>query len=425
MNPELIAFVEGLVMGTVTNAKGGLLSFVYSKEWLGSARAHPLSVSMPLAEETYADRKIRQFLWGLLPDSDTVLREWAQRYQVSPRNIFGLISHVGEDCAGAVQFVRPERLDAVRQGAPPEIEWLDESGVAERLRALRQNPSAWRMARDRGQFSLAGAQPKTALLYEDGRWGVPAGRVPTTHILKPPASEFDGHAENEHFCLELARTFGLPVANSEVRKFKDEIAIVVERYDRIRSANGIHRIHQEDMCQATGLPPTQKYQAEGDPSVRTIVDLLSNTSRAPEADRRTFVDAVAFNWFIAGTDAHAKNYSLLLGAGPTVRFAPLYDLASILPYPGMRPIGLKLAMKIGGEYGLRNIAKRQWKKLAAETHLNSEDLVRTLLTMAKSMPDHVATVQKGSKQGGLTHPIIDRLSERLIAWAKECEDRLQ
>lgn len=191
------------------------------------------------------------------------------------------------------------------------------------------------------------------------------------------------------------------------------------------SANGIHRIHQEDMCQATGLPPTQKYQADGGQGVRTIVDLLSNTSRAPETDRQAFVNAVAFNWFIAGTDAHAKNYSLLLGAGPTVRFAPLYDLASVLPYPGMRPIGLKLAMKIGGEYGLRNIGLRQWKKLAAETHLNPEELVRSLLSMSQSMPDHVATVQTRSKQEGLTHPIIDLLSGRLIAWANECEERLK
>lgn len=59
MNPELIALVEGLVMGTLTNDKGGLLSFVYSKEWLGSPRAYPLPVSMPLAEEAYADRKVR------------------------------------------------------------------------------------------------------------------------------------------------------------------------------------------------------------------------------------------------------------------------------------------------------------------------------------------------------------------------------
>jgi serine/threonine-protein kinase HipA len=425
MKPELIAFAEGLVMGTVTNAKGGVLTFVYSKEWLQFPRAYPLSVSMPLSDEEHGDRKIHPFLWGLLPDNEIVLGQWARRYHVSPRNVFGLIAHVGEDCAGAVQFVRPERLDAVRQDAPAEIEWLDESGVAERLRALRQDQSAWRIARDTGQFSLAGAQPKTALLFEKSRWGVPAGRIPTTHILKPPTGEFDGHAENEHFCLELARTFHLPVANSQVRKFRDEIAIVIERYDRIRTDSSIRRVHQEDMCQALGLAPTQKYQADGGPGVRAIAELLSNTSTVPQEDKQTFVNAVAFNWFIAGTDAHAKNYALLLGAGSRIRLAPLYDLASALPYPGMRPIGLKLAMKIGGEYRLRNIAARQWKKLALETHLNPDELLASLRAMAKHMPDDVAAVRKRSRDEGLAHEIIDRLSERLIARAKECEDRLK
>lgn len=425
MKAELIAFAEGLAMGTVTNAKGGVLTFVYSKEWLQSPRAYPLSVSMPLSDEGHGHRKIQPFLWGLLPDNEIVLGQWARRYHVSPRNIFGLISHVGEDCAGAVQFVRPERLAAVQRDAPVEIQWLDESGVAERLRALRQDQSAWRIARDTGQFSLAGAQPKTALLLEKGRWGVPAGRIPTTHILKPPTGEFDGHAENEHFCLELARAFQLPVANSQVRKFNDEIAIVIERYDRIRTDSNIRRVHQEDTCQALGLPPTQKYQADGGPGVRAIAELLSNASTTPQEDQKTFVNAIAFNWFIGGTDAHAKNYALLLGAGPRIRLAPLYDLGSALPYPGMRPIGLKLAMKIGGEYGLRNIAARQWRKLAFETHLSPDELLTSLLAMAKYMPEHVAAVHKRSREEGLSHGIIDRLSEKLIDRAKECEECLK
>jgi hypothetical protein len=87
---------------------------------------------------------------------------------------------------------------------------------------------------DTGQFSLAGAQPKTALLFERKRWGVPSGRIPTTHILEPPTGEWDGHAENEHFSLQLARALGLIVPNSSVLRFQDEIAIVVERYDRAR-----------------------------------------------------------------------------------------------------------------------------------------------------------------------------------------------
>jgi serine/threonine-protein kinase HipA len=425
MTTQLIAFAEGLVVGTVTNAKGGRLSFLYSDEWLASPGAYPLSVSMPLSPDEQGYRRIHPFLWGLLPDNEIVLGQWARKFHVSPRNVFGLISNVGEDCAGAVQFVKPERLDAVRPAGPPEVQWLDEAGVADRLRTLRRDQSAWRIARDTGQFSLAGAQPKTALLLEKGRWGVPSGRTPTTHILKPPTGEFDGHAENEHFCLELARSLQLPVANSEIRRFKDEIAIVIERYDRVRTGRTIRRVHQEDICQAMGLPPTQKYQSDGGPSIRTIAELLTKSSTAPSEDIHTFVNAVAFNWFIAGPDAHAKNYALLLGAESRIRFAPLYDLASALPYPGMRPIGLKLAMKIGGEYALRNIAARHWRRLAAETHLNPEKLLANLGAIAQAMPDHVATIRERSNQEGLAHPILARLSERLIVRARECQRLLK
>ncbi len=349
----------------------------------------------------------------------------AHKFYVSPRNVFGLISNVGEDCAGAVQFVRPDRLDAVRAGAEPEIQWLNEAGVAERLRALRQDQSAWRIARDTGQFSLARAQPTTALLLQNGRWGVPSGRVPTTHILKPPTGEFDGHAENEHFCLELARSFNLPVANSEIRRFEDQIAIVIERYDRVRTGGAIRRIHQEDVCQAMGLLPTRKYQSDGGPGVHEIAELLSTFSTAPVEDTKTFVAAIGFNWLVAGTDAHAKNYALLLGSEARIRLAPLYDLASALPYPGMRPIGLKLAMKIGGEYGLRNIAARHWRRFAAEAHQNPDDVSANLRATAGAMPDHVSAIQKRVKNDGFAHPIVDRLSEKLIDRAKECQRLLQ
>src|SRR5262249_20756779 len=134
--------------------------------------------------------------------------------------------------AGAVQFVTPARLDAIRSGEEDKVEWLAERDVATRLQILREDHAAWRLPRDTGQVSLARAQPKTALLLQRGRWGVPSGRVPTTHILKPPTGHFDGHAENEHICLMLARSFGLPAARSSVMRFENEIAIAIERYDR-------------------------------------------------------------------------------------------------------------------------------------------------------------------------------------------------
>jgi serine/threonine-protein kinase HipA len=349
MTEELVALLAGKEVGRVRRDARGRLTFVYNDAWRQAEGAYPLSLSMPLASAEHRPAVIEAFLWGLLPDNELVLSRWAQKFQISARSAFAFISHVGEDCAGAVQFVSPDRLEVLQSGHQDAVEWLDEKKIAERLKALREDHAAWRLPRDTGQFSLAGAQPKTALLLKDSRWGIPSGRIPTTHILKPPTGHFDGHAENEHICLSLARSLGLPAAQSKVLRFEKEIAIAVERYDRLQSGNKIIRVHQEDMCQALGIMPTKKYQNEGGPDSADCVDLLRTQSSEREADVGTFVNAIGFNWLIAGTDAHAKNYSLLIAEGPRVRLAPLYDLASVLPYDEFDIHKVKLAMKVGGE----------------------------------------------------------------------------
>ena len=331
-----------------------------------------------------------------------------------------MIANVGEDCAGAVQFVRPERLDEVQSGAADKVEWLDETDIAGRLHALREDHAAWRLPRDTGQFSLAGAQPKTALLFDNGRWGIPSGRLPTTHILKPPTGHFVGHAENEHVCLALARALGMPAAVSRVARFGEEIAIVVERYDRVRLGNEIVRVHQEDMCQALAVSPTRKYQNEGGPSVAAIVELLRTHSSERADDIETFIDAIGFNWLIAGTDAHAKNYSLLLSSGPRVRLAPLYDVASILPYDDFDMHKIKLSMKIGGEYRLPDVGLRQWRKLAKEVRVDEGRLIDRLVAMAEQMPDAITAIRAAARHDGLDQPVVERLEARLVERAKEC-----
>lgn len=90
-----------------------------------------------------------------------------------------------------------------------------------------------------GRFSLTGAQAKTALLYdgERDRWGLPSGRI-KTHILKPAIRGLDDHDLNEHLCLEAARRLGLPAAESKVWRFGDQTAVVIRRYDRLRTPDG-------------------------------------------------------------------------------------------------------------------------------------------------------------------------------------------
>ncbi len=423
MTEEVVALLDGAVVGTVRRRRDRL-SFVYDAGWRSSPTAYPLSLSLPLAAAEHPHAPIAAYLWGLLPDNEQILERWARRFHVSARNVFALIAHVGEDCAGAVQFVHRDRVALFTGEVPGKIEWLDESAIAERLRDLRSDQSAWRRQSDAGQFSLAGAQPKTALLHVNGRWGIPSGRHPTTHILKPPSPKFDGHIENEHVALELGRALGLPTATSRVLRFAGEPAIVVERYDRVQRGDTIVRLHQEDTCQALSLPPSRKYESDGGPGVRTIVELLRENSRSRREDVQTFIDAIAFNWLIAGTDAHAKNYSLFVDPSG-VRLTPLYDLASALPYPHVDTERMKLAMKLGGEYRLRLIARRHWLKLAAEVRQDADVVLARVEHMAGALPDAAADVARRAHADGLAHDILPRLTDLLCARAQRCLETLR
>jgi serine/threonine-protein kinase HipA len=204
---------------------------------------------------------------------------------------------------------------------------------------------------------------------------------------------------------------------------QEGIAIVVERYDRQRKGNDIIRVHQEDVCQALGIMPTKKYQNEGGPSAFDIVQLLRTYSTDREADLETFIDALGFNWIIAGTDAHAKNYSLLL-SGRRIRLAPLYDVASILPYDDFDFQKMKLAMKVGGEYKLSLIGLRQWQKFARQMRIDTDALVERLAAMAERLPDEVNAARAGARSEGLDAPIIERLAKELIERANACRKSL-
>lgn len=423
MTTELVALLNEVEAGRVRRGPGGRLSFSYNDAWRQAADAYPLSLSMPLAAREHGHAAIEAFLWGLLPDNQHVLDRWAAKFQVSARNVFALIAEVGEDCAGAVQFIKPERIEVQLSGAEDAVEWLDEAAIAERLTVLRADHAAWRLPRDTGQFSLAGAQPKTALLFQGGRWGIPSGRIPTTHILKPPTVHFDGHAQNEHICLMLARALGLPTAQSRVMRFGDETAIVVERYDRQEQGIRLVRVHQEDICQSLSVMPTKKYQNEGGPGPLDIIGLINTYSTTADTDLDTFVGSMAFNWLIAGTDAHAKNFSLLLGARQ-VRLAPLYDVASLLPYDRVHLRKIKLAMKIGDTCKLDQIGLRQWQKFASDARLDEAALVDQIVLMASQLPDELRRVVATANEAGFRGAIIDRLVAQLVERAEACRRAL-
>lgn len=402
------------------------LQFRYEQSWQVLFESFPLSVSMPLAAQVHGDRRVRPFLAGLLPDNNRVLEQWGKRFKVSPRNAFALLQHVGEECAGAVQFVRPDRV-SVWESDPDhgEIDWLSRKELEGRIRLLIQDFSAARSDSDEGHFSLAGAQSKTALyrVPKGRRWGIPSGSIPTTHILKPATGNYDGLVINEHICLQLARRCGLPSAESTIEMIAGIPVIVVERFDRYREDDRVRRVHQEDMCQALGVPPEDKYQNQGGPPPLQIVKLIREASADALPDVNRFVDALIFNWLVAGTDAHAKNYSLLIAPGGHVRLSPLYDLSSSVPYPRqIDPHKAKLAMKIGGNYKLASIGRREWTKCAEELHIDSADVFERIETLANRMHAALDPVVESTIKQGVDHPVIRRLRNGL---KKRIRDRVK
>ncbi len=426
MTEELHALAGNAMMGRVLwDRQRDRLSFVYEEEWRSDAGSYPISLSMPLSAAEHGHKALEPFLWGLLPDNDGVLKRWGERFHVSPRHAFQLLSHVGEECAGAVQLVRPERAAKWLKGSDTgSVKWMDESEIAGRVHLLLKDHSVARTGADAGQFSLAGAQPKTGFHYDPkrDRWGVPSGTIPTTHIFKPATGNFDGYAENEHFCITLARALDMPVASSVIQYFDGAAVIVVERYDRVRIGTKVTRIHQEDMCQALARMPQMKYQNQGGPSPVEIIGLIREHATSRQEDEARFMDALVFNWLISGTDAHAKNYSFLIAPQGQVRLSPLYDLTSALPYPSqIAPREATLAMKIGGKYKLLAVGAREWKKSAGELRLDFDALRARILHLTSLLPDTARNVAQEIKAQGIAHDVIGRLAESLAERARKCE----
>ena len=426
MNDDvLIALVGGDELGRVERQRTTRrLRFVYDDGWRTARSAFPLSISLPLAAAEHAHGPVEAFLWNLLPDDDAVQERWAGSFEVATHDAFALLAHVGEDCAGAARLVNPDRAAAIARGPDVQVEWLDQRELARRLRTLRADRSASRAPADAGRFTLAGAQAKTAFHCDDHRVGVPAGRTATTHIFKPPIAGLEGACENEHFCLSLARTLGLPTASSRVLRVEDETALVIERYDRARVADvpGVTRLHQEDLCQAFGLLPTRKYQRDGGPTPERVVELLRARSSRRDRDVATFVDALAFHWLIGSVDAHAKNYSLLHEAGGHVRLAPLYDVMSHLPYGHARE--LELAMAIGGSRRLHEIDAGHWRAAVRAFGLDETATLARIARLAERLPDGATDVARQARDAGSDHPVIARLVALLADRSKHCAQAL-
>jgi serine/threonine-protein kinase HipA len=385
--------MNGEWVGEWMALRTGTPVFRYAREWTESAYARALSLSLPIT----ADREIRgaivdNYFENLLPDSIEIRRRMRTRFGARSMSTFDLLLAAGRDCVGAVQLLPPDveparwnRVEGTR---------LSDAQIEQLLRNVTAPALGQQDPEEEFRISLAGAQEKTALLWMGGTWFRPQGATPTTHILKLPLGliggfrgDFSDSVENEWFCAQFLRELGLPVAETQIASFNSQKVLVVSRFDRRwmgvhakdvdkrryspTAKHWIARLPQEDFCQATGIPPGQKYESDGGPSIEAGLALLSGSEDAA-ADKATFALAQLTFWLLAASDGHGKNFSLHHSSGGHYRMTPLYDVLSAWPIvgPGASQIPqqkLKLAMALRGQrrhYKMDEMRVRHWQALA-------------------------------------------------------------
>lgn len=384
MTTDLVVVLNNEIAGVISH-DFGRPRFAYIDSYASTPANTPLSLSIPLrAGHLYGHRTTAPWLAGLLPDDPRVRQHWAREFNVSPDNSSALLQHVGRNCAGAVQIGPVDAIDDLLNptGHPTPA---NDTDIGARLRELHSHAGNW--TRDRERWSLGGAQSKFTLTATgDGGWGWPHGNAASTHIVKPGITRFRAQALNEHLCQKALSLIGIHAAQTAYHEFDGTPAIVVTRYDRIAEPDGtVTRIHQEDMCQALGVAPHRKYASDGGPSAVAIAQILGRNATQNDVDR--FTNAVVAQYLLCAPDAHAKNYSVIL-AGDQVALAPLYDVASVLPYgPDPKSDLARVAMPIGGHSRFGDVELHHIERFAINAGTDPDRLVAATRQMAADLPD--------------------------------------
>lgn len=406
---KLNLWMNGIPLGYWETSRQGE-QLAYFDEWLADEQARPLSLSLPFlpGNAPYRGQVVTDYFDNLLPDSDAIRRRLAQRHQAGGIDAFQLLAKLGRDCVGAIQLL-PEGE------APTDLfkisgKALSEAKLAQRLRNTTSNQALGQHDHDDLRLSIAGAQEKTALLRHRGRWLLPQGSTPTTHIFKLPLG-LVGHmqadmrtsVENEWLCSKIVHAYGIPIAACEVEEFEGQKVLVVERFDRTPASDGswIIRLPQEDMCQATGTSPLHKYQADGGPGIAQIMALLLGSDYA-EQDRKNFFKTQLVFWLLAATDGHGKNFSIAHQAGGRYRATPIYDVLSAHPVIGkgknqIAPQKAKLAMAVRGtsnHYLIEKIQRRHWIVQGQQVGLGAAEVERLIEEVVESTEGVIEAASK-------------------------------
>jgi serine/threonine-protein kinase HipA len=341
-------WLDGVRLAELGHGRDEEIACRYSEQALDRwpANSPLISCSLPLGPRP---RDALAFCKGLLPEGDA-LRAMAEQAGLATHQTFELLGRFGRDVAGAL-VIAEEEPEERRFG----IEQLDRAGLEQAVEELDDHPLG---THDDSELSLAGLQDKLLLVkLEDGSWGRPLHGRPSTHILKADDPYRPGLVEAEAHCLALAKAAGLTTIETELEQIGERTCLIVSRFDRGGGPGEVHRVHQEDLCQALAIDPDEnrrkaKYERTGGPSLKQAAQLLDSYSHDPLGQLDRLVAAVTFTVLIGNADAHGKNLALLHPDAEHVELAPLYDTVPTALWPKLRS---EAAMSIGAQVSLPDV----------------------------------------------------------------------
>ncbi len=394
---ELNVFAEMSKVGVIKADSEGRMSFQYSSSWLDKHDNYHISVSMPFRESIYDPTSAHPFFANLLPEG-SIRERVTKKLGISVDNDFELLARIGGECAGAL-WIGPNNPPLIEEY---RYERISEDDLYDLIKVSGVYSSI--VGSGTARLSLAGAQDKLPVRIDNGNVMLPEKGAPSTHILKFPNRDFKDLPANEVLMASLARHIGLPVAEAQLFRVRDIDTCLVKRYDRIEDSSGlVKRMHQEDMCQALGLPSVRKYEAEGGPSFKECFELINKVCTEPIVEREKMLRWLVFNLLTGNSDAHGKNLSLLYRVDDSIELAPFYDLVCTLSYPNLHR---NIAMSIGSRTDPGMIGPRQFDILAEECGIGVKWLRSFVLDLAEIT---FAALESGKDYLEITPSMNDRV----------------
>ena len=371
-------------VGAITGNDYSEAVFFYDEGYLSKGEAAPVSISLPLQKEPFSPEQTRNYFESLLPEgfSRKAVADWIK---ADDNDYVTILSVLGKECLGAIKIVEgdPKEESEYELLSEKRIKELASEGATKSTQILMET-----------HLSLTGATGKVGLYYDkaSGKWFLPKGDAPSTHIVKQSHVRLKQIVLNEQLCVLAAKKLMIDTPESFILNKgagEDELLFATKRYDRILSdtkyISGLRcplRLHQEDFAQGLGILSSEKYEKKPSMYMQKMFDLIRNNSSDPIDDQLKLLRGIVFDYLIGNTDCHVKNFSLLYSPDlKNKRLAPIYDLVATRVYKTTP----EMSFFIGGELDIYKINRTNFSNAASEIVMASRMVLNVFDDVAQNL----------------------------------------